>query len=93
MVFPIMIDQRFKKKKKKFINLIEKKGLMTRPVISGSFANQPASKLYKLNLKNEKFKGAEKIEKLGFVIGLHTKKIEKKQIEFIKNTLFLIDKI
>ena len=33
------------------------------------------------------------IEQLGFVIGLHTKKISKKQINFIKETLFLIDKI
>ena len=53
---------------------------MTRPVISGSFANQPTSKLYKLNLKNEKFE--QKIEKLGFVIGLHTKKVEKKQMSY-----------
>ncbi len=93
MVFPIMINPRFKKKKKNFINLVEKKGLMTRPVISGSFANQPATKLYKLNSKNEKFKGAEEIEKLGFVIGLHSKKISKKKIDFVKETLFLIDKI
>ena len=93
MVFPILINSKFKKKKKNFINLIEKKGLMTRPVISGSFANQPATKLYKLNSKNKEFQGAEKIEKLGFVIGLHSKKISQKKINFIKETLFLIDKI
>ena len=63
---------------------------MTRPVISGSFANQPASKLYKLNIKNEKFKGSEKIEKLGFVIGLHTKKIEKKTNRFLSKIHYFL---
>ena len=66
---------------------------MTRPVISGSFANQPATKLYKLNKKKKNFLGAEKVEKLGFVIGLHAKKITQEKINFIKKTLFLIDKI
>ncbi len=93
MVFPILLNSKFQKKKQKFINLIEEKGLQTRPVISGSFSNQPATKLYKLNQKREKFKGAEKVEKLGFVIGLHAKKITQEKINFIKKTLFLIDKI
>ena len=93
MVFPILLNPKMKFKKKSFINLIEKKGLQTRPIISGSFLNQPATKLYSLNKKKLKFKGAETIEQLGFVIGLHTKKISTKQINFIKETLFLIDKI
>ena len=93
MVFPILINPKFKNKKKIFINLIEEKGLMTRPVISGSFANQPATKLFKLNSKKEKFRGAEKVEKLGFVIGLPASKISQKKINFVKETLFLINKI
>ena len=40
------------------INYLEKKGIETRPIISGNFANQPAVKLYKLNKSNEKFKNA-----------------------------------
>ena len=73
MVFPILINQKYKSKKKKFISLIEKNGIETRPIISGSFVNQPASKLFKLNLKNNIFPGAQKIQDLGFVIGLHKK--------------------
>ena len=93
MVFPIFLNSNLKHKKKRFINIIEKKGLQTRPIISGSFVNQPATKLYSLNKRKEKFKGANTIEQLGFVIGLHTKKITHKQVNFIKNTLFLIDKV
>ena len=92
MVFPIILNPKFKSKKKQFINEIEKRGLQTRPVISGSFVNQPATSLYKLNPKKIRFKGAEKIEKLGFVIGLHTTKISNIEINFIKDCLFLIDK-
>ena len=68
-------------------------GLETRPIISGSFTNQPASKLFRLNLKNKKFKGAEEIQKLGFVIGLHTNKITKTKLSFITKTLYLIDRV
>ena len=40
--------------KVKFINKIESMGLETRPIISGSFTNQPASKLFKLNVNTRK---------------------------------------
>ena len=91
MVFPILINEKFKNLKVKFINHIEKKGLETRPIISGSFTNQPSSKLYKLNHKNKIFFGSEKIQNLGFVIGLHTKKINSKKIKFITETLLSIE--
>ena len=91
MVLPIFINKKFKDKKKKFINFIEKKGLETRPIISGSFVNQPSSKLYNLNPKNLKFKGAQEVEDLGFVIGLNTKQTKIKKIDYVVNTLFSID--
>ena len=93
MVLPILLNMKFQKKKKKFIKLIEEKGLETRPIISGSFVNQPSTKLYNLNPSNKKFVSAQKVQDLGFVIGLHTKKIKYNQLRFIKETLFSIDKI
>ena len=80
-------------KKREFINYLDEVGIETRPIISGSFLNQPAAKLYKLNPKKLLFKNAQKIQELGFVIGLHTKKISRKEVEFIKNSFFKIDKI
>ena len=91
MVLPIMINSRYVKKKIKFINYIESRGLQTRPIISGNFAKQPSAKLYKLNNNNKKFPEAEKVQKLGFVIGLPTKKIDKKKLNFITRTLLSID--
>jgi CDP-4-dehydro-6-deoxyglucose reductase, E1 len=93
MVLPILLNDKFINKKKKFIKMIEKKGLETRPIISGSFVNQPSTKLYNLNPSNKKFASAQKVQDLGFVIGLHTKKIKYNQLNFIKKTLFFIDKI
>ena len=46
----------------------DKKGVETRPIISGNFINQPATKLFKLNKKNEKFPEAQKVENLSFFI-------------------------
>ncbi len=93
MGLPIIINKKYSNVKKKFIYLIEKKGLETRPIISGSFVNQPSVNLFKLNPKKEKFENAENIQKNGFLIGLHTKNIKKIELNFIVNTLFLIDKI
>jgi CDP-4-dehydro-6-deoxyglucose reductase, E1 len=93
MGLPIIVNKKFTNIKKKFIYLIEKEGLETRPIISGSFVNQPAVSLFKLNPKKEKFLNAESIQKNGFLIGLHTKKISKNELKFLVNTLFLIDKI
>ena len=73
--------------------MLENLGLETRPIISGSFVNQPSTKLYGLNKKNEFFSGAQIVEDLGFVIGLHTKKIKTDTMNKIKNALFSIDRV
>ena len=70
-----------------------KPSFMGLPIISGSFVNQPSVSLFKLNPRKEKFLKAESIQKNGFLIGLHTKKIKNDELKFLVNTLFLIDKI
>lgn len=90
MVLPIMIKPAYEKKKIRFINYVESKGLQTRPIISGNFINQPSAKLYNLDM-NKKFPEADKVQKLGFVIGLPTKKIDNKSLNFISKILLTID--
>ncbi len=89
---PIMIDQKYKKNKKRFLKYLLKNGIENRPIISGNFLNQPASKLYKFSKNKSKFKNSELIEKLGFFIGLHTQKIKKSQIIYLVNNLMQINK-
>ena len=53
----------------KFINLINKQGVETRPIISGNFAKQPAVKKYLIS-KKYKLLNADKINDYGFFIGI-----------------------
>ena len=89
--FPIFIHKRFLKKKKKFLKFLDDEGVETRPIISGNFVNQPSTKLYKLNKKNEKFPEAQKVENLGFFIGLHTKSIKRETLNKLVNILLKIN--
>ena len=93
MGLPILLSERFKNKKKKFMTILDKMGIETRPIISGNFANQPAAKLYKLCKKNEKFENSQKVQDLGFLIGLHTRKISKSNLKLIHDAFFMIDQI
>ena len=93
MGFPILLSKRFKNKKKKFINYLDSKGIETRPIISGNFLNHPAAKLYNLNKNNRKFQNTQEVQELGFLIGLHTKKINKNKLKLIHDSFFKIDSI
>ena len=55
--------------------------------------NQPAAKLFKLNKKKQNFPNADKIEKLGFFIGLKNNNIKKEELNYLCNNLLKIDEI
>ena len=90
---PILIKNKFLNKKKKFLDHLTKCGIENRPILSGNFTNQPATKLYNLNSKKLVFANAQKVENLGFFIGLHTKKISNEIAEYISESLLNIDKM
>jgi len=87
---PILIKDK-KINKKKFLEKLSKKGIENRPIISGNFLNQPASKLYNFSFKKNDFKISDDIEKRGFFIGLHTKKISNDELNYIVNSLLSIN--
>ena len=89
----IFINKKYSNKKSIYLNYLEKKGIETRPIISGNFVNQPAVKLYKLDKNNKKFKNAQVVEDLGFFIGLHTKKIGSKLANYISANLLKINEL
>ena len=90
---PILINKKFIRNKKKYLNYLNKNGIETRPIISGNFLNQPAAKLYKLKKGNNFFKNADEIEKRGFFIGLHTQKINQNTIKLLTNKLLMVNKL
>jgi CDP-4-dehydro-6-deoxyglucose reductase, E1 len=87
---PIIIDKKIKIKKEKFIKYLDKSRIENRPIVSGNFLNQPAAKLYKLRSPGS-FSNAEIIEKKGFFIGLHTKKLTNDRADYIVEKLLDID--
>ena len=88
---PILLSKKLTKYKKQYLKKLNQQGIETRPIISGNFLNQPSIDLYKLNSKKEKFPIAQDIENRGFFIGLHTKKIEEKELIKLTNNLLSID--
>jgi CDP-6-deoxy-D-xylo-4-hexulose-3-dehydrase len=74
--------------KKKIIRKLEMNGVETRPIISGNFANQPSTKIYKL-VKNQKFPNTDKVYKKSFFIGLPSKEINK---SYLKKLLIAFEK-
>ena len=94
MGLPIFLNERMNKEiKMKLLFYLESEGIETRPILTGNFLNQPSIKLFGLNNKKLKFKGAQSIEDLGFLIGLHTKKINQRELSLIKNSLLSIDSL
>ena len=94
MGFPILLSKKFIKKEKKFMNYLDNiKGIETRPIISGNFLNHPAAKLYKLNKNRNIFTNLQEVQELGFLIGLHTKRINAKKLKLIHDAFFKIDTI
>ena len=88
--FPIILRKDLKDKKNKFLKFLSRKGIETRPIISGNFLNQPSVKLYKLKGNPKNFKNAQEIEDRGFFIGLHTDLISNKDLVFLINNLLNI---
>ena len=90
---PILINSKYKKKKNKFLNFLNKNGIETRPIISGNFLNQPSIKLYKLNKNKKLFKGSQYVEERGFFIGIHVDPISNKKLNLLENKLLKISEI
>tara|TARA_B100000989_G_scaffold205345_1_gene155508 strand:+ start:197 stop:1408 length:1212 start_codon:yes stop_codon:yes gene_type:complete len=90
---PILLSKKYSKIKNTFLKNLTKNGIENRPIISGNFLNQPASKLFKFKYNKKDFNNSNEIEKRGFFIGLHTKKISFNQINNIVENLLKIDQL
>ena len=87
---PMLVDSKYIKVKNKFLQYLEKNNVENRPIISGNFLNQPSVNLFKLNSSKKKLQGAQEIEDRGFFIGIHTKKINNKELNLLESKLLKI---
>ena len=90
---PILVNKKYTGIKNKFLKFLERNRIESRPIISGNFLNQPSVNLYNLNKNKYNLTGAEEIEKRGFFIGIHTKKISIKELNYLEQKLLSISKI
>lgn len=84
---PFLINKNIIKKKKRFLKYLNKNKIETRPIISGNFANQPATKLFNLKSNKAKLKNSQEIEERGFFIGLPTKLLTNEKLKRLINFL------
>ena len=89
----ILINKKYKSKKARFIKYLAKKGIETRPIISGNFVNQPSFKLYNFKKDNKTLVNSQKVEDLGFFIGLQNSDIKNKDLHYLASCLLNITKI
>ena len=69
------------------MNKLNRKGIMTRPIISGNFASQPSIQLYKIKSKT-KLPNADLIDKNAFFLGLHNIKITDNKLKILTDHIY-----
>ena len=84
---PIILKSNNKKYKQKIMSKLHRKGIMTRPIISGNFAKQPSIKLYKIKINNQ-LPNSDLVDKKGFFLGLHNIKISDAKLKFLTDSIY-----
>ena len=77
--FPFIIKQELRDRKK-FTRDLMKRGIDTRPIVSGNMALQPAVKIFNIDLSMGPFLGAQIIHERGFFVGCHSKPLDDERI-------------
>ncbi len=81
--FPFLINQELKEGREKFTKDLMKRGIDTRPIISGNMALQPAVKFFNVDLSMGPFEGAQQIHEKGFFVGCHSKPLDDERIHHL----------
>ena len=84
---PFVLNSKNKSYKLKVMDKLNRKGIMTRPIISGNFAKQPSIRLYKIK-NNTKLPNADLIDKNAFFLGLHNTKITDNKLKLLTKYIY-----
>jgi len=90
--FPLLINQKLAGKKRIFLEYLKSNKIESRPIISGNFTKQECIKNHNYKT-NRRYSGADKVEKLGFFIGLPTRKIKPNILEKLCKHLLKISNL
>ena len=84
---PFVLNSKNKKYKLSVMEKLNKKGIMTRPIISGNFAKQPSIQLYKIKTSSN-LPNADSVDKNAFFLGLHNIKINNKKLKYLIKSIY-----
>tara|TARA_A100000164_G_scaffold136699_1_gene121369 strand:- start:208 stop:1488 length:1281 start_codon:yes stop_codon:yes gene_type:complete len=84
----MLMDKKFKKKRKSILIKLDKMGIENRPIISGNFLKQPAIKKYKFAQKSSDFPNANYVHEFGFFVGLKNKIMSPNETTKFVNIFF-----
>jgi CDP-6-deoxy-D-xylo-4-hexulose-3-dehydrase len=84
--FPFLIKDEIRNRKRLTSQLM-KRGIDTRPIISGNMALQPGVKMFNVDLSMGPFLGAQIIHENGFFIGCHSKPLDDERIHWLVTTV------
>ena len=84
----MLMDKKFKNKRKSILIKLDKMGIENRPIISGNFLKQPAIKKYKFTQKSSDFPNANYVHEFGFFVGLKNKIMSPNETSKFVNIFF-----
>ena len=84
----MLINKKFRHKKKKILNKLDKLGIENRPIISGNFLKQPALKKYNINQKAKNFPNANYVHEYGLFVGIKNKIMSQEETKKFTNIFF-----
>ena len=84
----MLLNKKYKNKKNKIFDKMDKLGLENRPIISGNFLKQPAVKKYNLLQRSKDFPNANYIHEHGLFVGLKNQVLKKTEVDKFANIFF-----
>lgn len=85
--FPFLLAESANADREKFTKLLMLAGVDTRPIVSGNMAQQPAMKLFDIELSMGPFDGAQRVHESGVFIGVHAKPLAHERIKWLADTV------
>jgi len=88
---PFIINEKYLKHYKPFMEHLSKNKVENRPIITGNFARQPIFKFLKLDINPEEYKGAEVLHKRAFFIGLACEQMSEDRVTQLIDIFYSYD--
>ena len=84
----MLINKKFRYRKKLILHQLDKLGIENRPIISGNFLKQPALRKYNISQKAKNFPNANHVHEYGLFVGIKNKIMSQDETNKFTNIFF-----